>query len=218
MAIPRTDDCPRCCIDQTGTGTKILAVATSLAIHFLLGSLYNYPEDFNVRFNYPNLGSSLFVLSIALYCVSRSLHPKFLCIKSGVAQSVYKILTVTLFTNVLLVAIWQQIVNLTVEIALIVHDILIYFNQPHASWLKYLPCYLSHLIGFQILAWIVSNMYCTARARAACREGRDKGAGPQERKEEGRRRRAYEEEEGGYHGDGGSMSSGDWSYRNQQDW
>ncbi|XP_026688579.1 uncharacterized protein LOC113473012, partial [Diaphorina citri] len=187
MAIPRTDDCPRCCIDQTGTGTKILAVATSLAIHFLLGSLYNYPEDFNVRFNYPNLGSSLFVLSIALYCVSRSLHPKFLCIKSsvaqsvykiltvtlftnvllvaiwqqivnltveialivGVAQSVYKILTVTLFTNVLLVAIWQQIVNLTVEIALIVHDILIYFNQPHASWLKYLPCYLSHLIGFQ---------------------------------------------------------------------
>ncbi|KAL1465457.1 hypothetical protein WDU94_005030 [Cyamophila willieti] len=150
-----------CCIDKTGWKTKLACVVVALACHLFIGSLFNYPQDdFNQRFHYPNLGSSLFVLSVALYCIARSLHPKSLCIHSGILQTIYKVLMVIIISNVLLVAIWQPLVSLTIEFILILHDMLNFCNLPCGILVERTGCYLSHLIGFLMLVWVLTNMRC----------------------------------------------------------
>jgi hypothetical protein len=150
-----------CCVDRTGLKTKISCVVLTLVCHFLIGSLFSYPaDDSNLRFQYPNLGSSLFVLSVSLYCTSRSLHPKFLCIQSGYLQTIYKILMVIIITNILLVAVWQQLVSLAIEFVLILHDIFKYCRLPCGYLVATLGCYLSHMMGMLMLLWVLTNIKC----------------------------------------------------------
>lgn len=138
--------------------TKMACVLAALGCHILLGSLCNYPaDDYNMRFHYPNLGSSLFVLSVALYCTARSLHPRSLCIKRGIFQTMYKVLMVIIITNALLTIVWQPLVSLAIEFVLLLHDALAYYDLPGGNLLKKSGCYLAHLIGIGMFVLVSTN-------------------------------------------------------------
>uniref|UniRef100_A0A8D8RC34 Uncharacterized protein n=1 Tax=Cacopsylla melanoneura TaxID=428564 RepID=A0A8D8RC34_9HEMI len=153
-----------CCIDKTGWKTKLACVLVTLACHFFVGSLFNYPQDdFNQRYHYPNLGSTMFVLAVALYCTARRLHPASLCIHSGILQSIYKVLTVIIVTNLLLIAVWQPLISLTAVFNLFLHTVFSFCDLPVGLFAERTRCYLSHLIGFLILVWVLTNMKCLFR-------------------------------------------------------
>lgn len=154
-----------CCIDKTGLKTKVASILATLCCHFLLGSLYNYPEEeHNQKFQYPNLGSSLFVLSVALYCTARTMHPKFLCIQSSVLQTIFRILLVIIITNALLVIVWQQMVCILHEMTILLQDALCFCHLPCGHVVRSSGCYLVHLTGFLTLVLVLTNVRCMLNA------------------------------------------------------
>ncbi|KAI5698831.1 uncharacterized protein LOC113473803 [Diaphorina citri] len=162
MLVFRDDDHSQCCLNRTGLKTRIAIVVSSLAVHILRGSLFTVPEDYNAIYDYPNLGSLAFVLAMSLYSMTLCLHPKSLCIQSEAAQCVFKIILVILITNVLLVFVWQILINLTVELVLILHDILLYLNLPSRFLIDYMVSYyLGHVEALVILGWVVSSLFTT---------------------------------------------------------
>lgn len=144
----------RVCEDKTGLFTSSMALVVTCLIHFTMGTLFNYPED-NTRF--PTLGSTLFIFATSIYTLSRRLMPCSLYIRSGTLQSICKILIVIFISNVLLVGIWIQIENLTVELSYIVHDMLVFLNIC-ATWIRYIPCVLSNIMGAVILLWVIMEI------------------------------------------------------------
>lgn len=151
-------DHSQCCLNRTGYKTRVACVLTSVLVHLFRGSL-SVAEGYNETYHYPNAGSLAFVLATSLYAMTLCLHPKSLCIRSSAVQSVFKVLLVLIISNILLVAVWQQLVNLTVEVVLLFHDILHFFDLPAAFLIDNLVSYyLGHVEAFVILAWVLRNL------------------------------------------------------------
>lgn len=152
------EDISQCCLNRTGPKTRAACILTPVFMHLLRGSL-NMSEGYNEIYNYPNLGSTAFVLATSLYIMSLCLHPKSLCIHNSTMQSIYKVMLVLIIANIFLVMVWQQMINLTVEIILCLHDILFYLRLPCRYLVKYkVAYYLGHLEALIFLGWVLRSV------------------------------------------------------------
>lgn len=152
MLTLRDGDHSQCCLNRTGLKTKVACILSSVLFHLIRGSLN---EDYNEMYNYPNIGSLAFVLATTLYSMTLCLHPKSLCIRYRPVQSIFKVILVIIISNGLLVVGWQQLINLTVEGILCLHDLLLFLNLPCPFLVNHMVAYyVGHLEAFLILGWV----------------------------------------------------------------
>ncbi|KAI5705074.1 uncharacterized protein LOC103507441 [Diaphorina citri] len=148
----------KCCPCRTlNRKEKIVCTVIGVLSHFLFGSLLQYPPDFRTRFLYPNLGSTLFVLSIQLYLRHTNLLPRDLCFDNYYGWIGYNIVMSILLSNIALVLVYQVINNILLEAVSLSYHALKYLNLPYSAFDAWMACVLSYVLYVGLFLWVLVN-------------------------------------------------------------